>query len=260
MRVKDFCKNLCLSLCLMAWTGCDKEEWDFAAEETAESTVITGEVRSANGEPLADVVVRVDYEEQRWLQLPNVRHKAEVKTDKKGAYRLHFLVKDDETTEEEGLSKSYHLAFDLRNLNPEVYILPGDMYDVPGDTEGDLRTIVGFSYIPAEKASTYTYDVYVPRKRMIQVTLRGFVPEAYGDYFRLTNTLPYGSGTACADKDYELRSDGYYSGKERTFSIPFALNEENVVTVERVKNGVSLTEEHTILVSDNTPASLTYDF
>ena len=40
----------------------------------------------------------------------------------------------------------------------------------------------------------------------------------------------------------------------------FALNEENVVTVERVKNGVSLTEEHTILVSDNTPASLTYDF
>ena len=95
---------------------------------------------------------------------------------------------------------------------------------------------------------------------MIQVTLCGFVPEAYGDYFRLTNTLPYGSGTACADKDYELRSDGYYSGEERTFSSPFALNEENVVTVERVKNGVSLTEEHTILVSDNTPASLTFAF
>ena len=90
MRVKNFCKNLCLSLCLMAWTGCDKEEWDFAAEETAESTVITGEVRSTNGEPLADVVVRVDYEEQRWLQLPNVRHKAEVKTDKKGVCRLHL--------------------------------------------------------------------------------------------------------------------------------------------------------------------------
>ena len=49
MRVKNFCKNLCLSLCLMAWTGCDKEEWDFAAEETAESTVIMGEVRSTNG-------------------------------------------------------------------------------------------------------------------------------------------------------------------------------------------------------------------
>lgn len=253
MRVKDFCKAFCVSLCLMAWTSCDKEEWDFAEEETAESTIITGEVRSTGGEPLANVMVRVDYEEQRWLQLPNVRHKAEVKTDKKGEYRLHFQIKDDEMTEEEGVSKYYYLAFDLKDLNPEVYVLPGD-------TEGELKTIVGFSYIPVEKASTYTYDVYIPRKRMIQVTLRGFVPEAYGDYIRLTNTLPYGSGTACANKGYELRSDGYYSGEERTFSIPFALDEENVVTVERVKNGVSSTEEHKILVSDNTPKSLTFDF
>ena len=40
-----------------------------------------------------------------------------------------------------------------------------------------------------------------------------------------------------------------YDAEEKTFEIPFALNENNIITLLRKKNGVYTMEEHSLFVT-----------
>ncbi|MDR2968654.1 MAG: DUF4198 domain-containing protein [Tannerellaceae bacterium] len=94
MEFKQKTKNLfgilLLFLCTISLASCQKEEWDIEKIETKESTVLEGMVITSDGMPLANVEVKVDYSEDKWLAYNKTRHKAETKTDKNGKYRLFF--------------------------------------------------------------------------------------------------------------------------------------------------------------------------
>lgn len=281
MKTKNLFGVFLLSLCIAGLSGCVKEEWDLAKKETKYSTVVEGTVLSSNGMPLANIDVKVDYHENKWLQYSNTRHKAETKTDKNGKYRLHFLVKDNEVETDNdknsGISKSYILIFDLKTLNSKEYILPGDMattilsVDPPvakptENTPPEIR----YDYYSFEPSKTYTENLFIPKKRYIQVTLKKFVPrkDLYHDSFEVSTAFPFG-GKAPAEYLFPGTAYGYgkvddffvlYAGEEQTFEVPFALNENNIIKLNRRKNGEYSTEEHPLFVTEDSPKNLTFEY
>lgn len=276
-------KALLLALSvLLSLSSCQKEETDFSKQETKESTVIEGTVRTSDGAPIAGITVKVDYTESAWLAYAKTRHKAETKTDKYGKYRLHFLIKDDELqTEEEkqdaGRSKLFYLIYDLSSLQAEKYILPADYsvvitsVDPPkAEPQKDKSAIISTSCV-FDRATTYTESLYIPRKRMLKVTLKGFVPQQVNgsyDHFEVRNVFPYGMERAdefaFPDTKYERCTIGelfvIYDKAEQTFEVPVALNENNIITLVRKKNGQYTTEEHKVFVTETSPESLSFDY
>ncbi|MCD8165482.1 MAG: hypothetical protein LUE93_04760 [Bacteroides sp.] len=215
------------------------------------------------------------------MQYSKTRHKAETKTDKNGKYRVHFLIKDDEQQterdKEASISKSYSLIFDLKNLNPEKYIVPDDMIVAtlsvdPPITElaGEGKTTIRYGY-SFERGKSYTENLYIPQKKYIQVTLKGFVSQYSGNYydsFGIDIAFPYG-GEGATDHSFPGTKYGYerindlfilYDQEERTFQIPFALNENNIITLTRRKDGVRSTEEYQLFVTEETPVNLVYEY
>lgn len=279
MKIKNSLALFLLFFCLISFAGCQKEEWDIDPGENEESTIVEGTIVSSGGIPLSNIEVKLDYNEDKWLAYAKVRHKGEVKTDKNGKYRLFFSVKDDEIRTEKdkelGINKDYSLIFDLKHLNGEEYIMPGEMesmilsVDPPiGKPVEPVKTAL-YRYISSlERKETYTLNLYIPQKRYIQVTLKGFVPQK-GDYFEVSNTFPYVwetlLGNEFPDSTYEYKTIGdyrftLYNAPERTFQIPCALNENNKLEVMRKKNGIYTTEQHTFFVTADSPENLTFEY
>jgi hypothetical protein len=279
MKTKNIFGILLLVLCAISLASCQKEEFDIETIETKESTVVEGAIVTSNGIPLANVEVKVDYFKDKWPAYSKIRHKAETKTDKNGKYRLFFLVKDDELETEKdretGVSKSYSLTFDIKNINTKEYIIPSDMMSVitsvdpPKATPAEeVDTKIGYFYSSFERKKTYTQNLYIPQKRYIQVTLKGFIPQP-GDYFEVCSAFPYGRESVTnhlfpnTNYGYE-RVGNYvfalYDAEEQTYLVPCALNENNIITLIRKKNGEYSTEEHQLFVTKDTPKDLTFDY
>lgn len=279
MKTKSIFGILALFLCIISLASCQKEEIDTESVETEESTVVKGVAVTSNGMPLANVIVKVDYFEGRWLSYNKTRHKAETKTDKDGKYRLFFLVKDDELETEKdreaGVSKSYSLSFDVKNIDIKEYIIPSDMMSVVISVDPpkailaeEADTKIGYSYSSFERKKTYTQNLYIPQKRYVQITLRGFIPQV-GDYFEVCSAFPYG-GESVTDHLFPKTNYGYgrvgnylfalYDAEERTYLVPCALNENNIITLIRKKDGEYSTEEHQLFVTQDAPKSLTFDY
>lgn len=279
MRTKNLVGMLLLFLCIVSLSSCQKEEWDIEPGETEQSTVVEGTVITSNGIPLADVEVKVDYSESKWLAYGKTLHKAETKTDKDGKYRLFFLVKDDELETEKdreaGVSKSYSLIFDMKSLDTKNFIIPSDMMSTiisidPPEAEPakEVDTKINYFCSSFERKKTYTQNLYIPQKRYIKVTLKKFILQQ-GDYFEVCSAFPYG-GESVTDHLFPNTNYGYgrvenylfalYDAKEQAYQVPCALNENNIITLIRKKNGIYTTEEHQLFVTKDTPESLTFEY
>lgn len=279
MKTKRIFGILLLFLSIISFASCAKEEFDFDSVETKESTVVEGTIISSGGLPLANVEVKVDYHEGKWLAYSKTRHKAETKTDKYGKYRLFFSVKDDELETEKdkevGVSKNYSLIFNLLHLNTKEYIIPSDMTPTITSVDPPIAvaaekadTKIDFFISSFERSETYTENLYIPQKRYIQVTLKGFIP-SQGDYFEVESAFPYGWESAdhyvFPNTNYHYGKVGHYmfalyDAEERTYQVPCALNENNIITLIRKKNGIYTTEEHPLFVTKDTPTSLTFEY
>lgn len=278
MKTKNLFRVLSLLLCAINFVSCQKEEWDVDSRETEQSTVVEGVVVTSGSVPLANVKIRVDYSENKWLAYAKTRHKAEATTDKNGKYRLFFSIKDDELETEKdkelGVSKNYLLIFDMERLNSKEYIMPSDMVSTVISVDPPIahpaekvNTRIDY-YGSFERKKTYEQNLYIPQKRFIQVTLKGFVPQP-GDYFEVCNAFPYG-GESVTDHLFPNTNYGYakvdnflfalYDAQERTYQVPCALNENNIITINRKKNGVYSQEEHQLFVTKDSPQSLTFEY
>lgn len=283
MNTKYILRTVLFFLSVISLTSCSKEEWDLDKKETESSTAVEGVVLSSNGTPLANINVKVDYIEEKWLMYGKTRHKAEARTDKSGKYRLHFSIQDDELEtnkdKELGISKHYSLIFDLKNLNSAQYILPNDMsititsVNPPvGELTGGVEPVIRYSSLSLERSKSYTQNLYIPQKRFIDVTLTGFIPQKLGDNydsFRLNVAFPYGGDDYPAERLFPGSKYGYgrinylfglYAEQEHTFKIPVALNENNIITLERCKNGIYSTEEHQLFINQDSPNNLVYQY
>lgn len=130
----------------------------------------------------------------------------------------------------------------------------------------EVDTKIDFS-MSFERSETYTENLYIPQKRYIRVTLKGFIPRQ-GDYFEVESGFPYGWSTnryVFPNTNYHYGKVGdhlftLYDAKERTYQVPCALNENNTITLIRKKNGTFTTEEHQLFVTKDTPESLTFEY
>lgn len=65
-------------------------------------------------------------------------------------------------------------------------------------TDG-VQTEIRYGSYSLERSKTYTENLYIPQKRYIQVTLKGFVPqqqEGYYDHFEVDVAFPDGGYAA----------------------------------------------------------------
>lgn len=279
MKTKNRSGILLLFLCIISLASCQKEERDIELHETEQSTIVEGTVITSGGIPLADVEVKVDYSEAKWLSYSKTRHKAETTTDKNGKYRLFFEVKDDELETEEdkkvGVAQAYSLIFNMEHLDTKKYIMPSDMMPIITSVDPPIAkpaekvdTKIDYHYASFERKETYMQNLYIPQKRYVQVTLKGFIPHQ-GDYFEVCSAFPYG-GESVTDNLFPNTNYGYgrvenylfalYDAEERTYQVPCALNENNILTLIRKKNGTYSTEEHQLFVTNDTPESLTFEY
>lgn len=107
-------------------------------------------------------------------------------------------------------------------------------------------------------------------KTYIQVTLKGFIPKA-GDYFSVSSAFPYGfemdseQGHHFPDTPYGYGKMNDYlfalhDAEQKTYQVPCALNENNILTLIRKKDGVYHAEEHQLFVTEDTPENLVYEY
>jgi len=278
MRTNNLFGIVLLFLFTISFSSCQKEEWDIETNETKESTVIEGTIHTSGGMPLANVEVKVDYHKIKWLSYSNIRHKAEATTDKNGKYRLFFSIKEDELKTEEdkelAVDKYYSLIFDMKNLDKREYIMPGDMEvnilptePSTGVLAEELDTKINYR-VSFERAEKYTQNMYIPCRRYIPVTLKGFTPKE-GDYFEVCSAFPYGGESVT---DYVFPGTDYWyasvenhlfllhDAEQRTYQVPCAMDENNIITIKRMKDGEFTKEEYELFVTKDTPESLTFEY
>lgn len=207
--------------------SCNREDDDLIPEPSATSTIITGIVSTADGKPLADIPVGVDYENRSIIG--NVLlHKAKGKTDNNGRYRLFFDIDEKSIS----VTSEYRFTVNLSGLSAETYLLPDDqslsIHIYPDDRQGE----------------TLSCDIAIPRKKPVDVTVNaGGATLEKGEY-AVRNVFSYGSGWENLSKS---RDDE--GSKLMTFSpveigragqasvkLPCAVGVTNAVTVVYLGN------------------------
>lgn len=263
-------KLLWIILSAIALLGsCQKEEVDMKIPEGETGTTVKGRIVTNGDVGLAGIRLEINYTRST----PNIlggslkRLKSTGTTDKNGAFSLSLYLQDDELTKEEGYFKSYYLQFDMSALDREKYILPGDLDADPAD-------LTHMSYIELKRDTTYETNFYLPLKRYIPVTLKGYQRTNRTD-FTVYTTLPWGFEKGnnyigmqgeVIDTQWQERSCpiGLFrsEGGDVTFTnIPFALNDTTIVNVWRTyDDGTSGIEHVKIFVTETKPETLSFDF
>ena len=244
--------------------GCHDEEWD--NEGGIGDAVVEGVVKSSYGAPVKGVKLSIDYFKGDMLASV-LRHKGEAVTDENGKYRITVNVHADE----QGDDGHYSLNADLAALSPERYAMSSDFVAVSTPDSSlpkphELTTKLSYTLSGITPNKSQTKNLYIPQKRMVKVTLKGFTV-GEGNSFEVQNSfsygleLPLGEGTdggkyAKGTADYFCLRDK----SEQTFDVPFAVGEENTVRVLRKVNGEYTSKEKIIKVTESSPQSLTYEY
>lgn len=264
MKTCSFINFFWLIACVFCLVSCD-EESDLISGPTTSSTMISGVARSADGVALAGVKVSLDYKESAWLGQQTTRHKAEGMTDNEGNYRLYFELRDDELRDngnDASVARSFYLTFDLSSLPEDKYIMPKD---IKSDNNGQ-KLYFYYNNSHFERGKYYIHNLYVPRKRWIDVTVVSDGKINANDKFVVSNLINYGGD--------ELPFNSYYrdgrvlmdypitmtSDREQTFRVPCALNDSNMIYIGCMKGGVgsydAVTPVKKVFVTESEPQSV----
>lgn len=107
------------SLSAILITGCDKEEEDLIPHPSDTSTILTGQIATPDGMPLADIPVSVDYTFKSIFGTSLI-HKAKGCTDKSGFYKIFFEFQEDGITD---FRSSLVFSVDLSTLPADDYYI-----------------------------------------------------------------------------------------------------------------------------------------
>jgi len=256
-------KNLLFILfILFTFTSCEKEDDDTDIICTPGYTTISGHIVTSDNIPLKGVELQLKYVEARWLASYHSWLKRKATTDANGSYNMSFNIKDNEVESFEGQSSSYfELQIDFRNLDPDKYFLPEQVFE----------TGTSYSYNPIislKQDTVYDVSFYVPTKDYITVILKNFKPTQTGDHFEVQTFFPWGMKSdekKILNTEYGINSSGYdhfvAKSENQTFrNVPVARNDTNIVRIIKVKNGVAYPEDYKIFVPEKNTIELTYEY
>lgn len=257
MKTKFFA-GILLSFCLICFASCTKDEDETGDTCKADCTVITGKVVTTNNQPLQGMGFEVIYSRTGFLYSHTIK-KSKATSDRNGYYDMSFYLKDDELDKPDGYFTFLDIKVNTEKLDAKKYIVTQDM---AGGFSGKLDL---------KRDVVYDVNFYVPQKRYIPVTLKGFKPIQESDRFEIQVMFPWGYED---DSESEKPLDTKYTlgytkfnefcatKEEQTFeNVPFALNEENYIQVIKIKNGVDVSNEDCkVNVSTGSPVSLTFEY
>ncbi|MCI8999244.1 MAG: hypothetical protein HFJ95_09685 [Muribaculaceae bacterium] len=267
---KSLCMRLWIAVVMLAtFASCTEEEDGFIPDPTPTSTFIRGVARTSNGQPLPGVIVSFDYIQTAWLSGTKITHKSISKTNKNGEYTLFFEVGNDIKDSDDGVNRYYSLIFDAGNLSDKEYLIPSVFQ--PDNKSNQLSYNIGNNL---KESVTYNCDFYIPRKKMLTVTVENDGDFDTDDRFAVYNSIPYGIQNIFTGEGEE--SDVKYvnmsfpvtleAGRSQDFQIPGALDASNVIALRCLKGGVGsyteVSESRELYVTSQTnePVRLEYKY
>lgn len=235
-----------------------KEEKDIIDHPSPTGITIKGKVYTANGQPLPNVNVTLDYYESAYLVGAIItRHKANCTTDASGMYKLHFEKRDDESEAETddidlSVSKNYILSFDVSKLKNTDYIMPSD---VDGTVSDEM---INFTYQTGtlSKSGNYDKNIYIPKKRWIDVTVQSGNLLSSKDVYAISNTIYY------SDRNVSIITPAVLKeGASGPFKIPCIVNDSNRISLQCLHGGSGVYEPVSSIekfkADNNEPADIT---
>ncbi len=246
-------KRLALLILLLSVSSCSKVDDDSQKTCTADCTTIRGRIITANNEPIPDVKLTFRYKRSAGTFSSFTRILDKVKTNDEGWYEMSFYIKDEELGENQ-----------IGHFRLEV---DGDSFDTGRFLLTNTVLTRSFTDMPI-RDTIISQGVYVPTRTTVQITLNDFAPIAEGDRFEVRTFFPYGFEDTEAfpglNSDYGSSHSGF--GNHRavtssdTFEVVAAADEDNIVNLLRINNGVITEENISIFVPEDNNISLSYSY
>lgn len=253
-------KKIIALILLITFYGCSKTEDDTDNVCTSDCTVLQGRFITLNNVGIEGVKVSLKYKISGGpLGGGSTRFIVETETDENGNFYEEFYIKDSELGE--SADGYFNIDYDDTNLDVTKYILSDNLISTTTQPLGQAiysinsrDTIIGNTY-------------YLPKKTHIKINLNNFVPIQDGDHFEVRTLYPFGPNIGANDfleSDYATGFSGYstYVATEvnNQFNVFLAEEENNVIRILKIKNGVSTPEDFAIYIPEDNNIELTYEY
>lgn len=242
--------------------GCIEKEDGTEIPEGADVTTIKGRVITSDNKPIAGMPLKVIFTKTSTTSYYTlIRDKALTSTDSEGNFTLYFYMTDDEISDErDRYVKYYEIVAESTKLDPEMYVVDKDINEM----------------VDVERGQTITTSCYIPKRRRMNVELKGFSNTGGQANFYVYAIMPYGfergtSWSSAYNPDFPSKKYGTYGSFIGRYTatddntvftdIAFPLNDSCIVNiVKRDATGVTKETKEKLFITSDQPASLTYTY
>lgn len=245
---------------LFLFTSCEKTEDDTNDSCTSNCTTLSGKFITLNNVPVPNVKVSLKYRIGGGeLGGGSTRKIVSLKSDQYGNFYKDFYIKDSELGPAAG--GYFQADIDDSGLDVTKYIRTNNLI---GGNSVDIGFAI-FSIINRDTLIDKTY--YIPKKAYIKVNLNNFIPQQTDDYFEVQTLYPFGEKigfNTFLNSEYATGFSGYGNWKATNLNtsllIFVAEGENNIIRINKIKNGVGSSEDFPIMIPPNNSIELTYNY
>ena len=245
---------------IITFYGCSKTEDDTDNICTSDCTTLQGRFITLDNVGIKGVKISIDYKIYGGeLGGSYIRKIAETTTDQNGNFYKEFYIKDGELGD--SADGYFRIAIDDSNLDVNKYILSDNLI-------GSTTTSLGFAIYSINSRDTIIGNTYyLPKKTHIKINLNNFIPLEDGDHFEVRTLYPFGPNIGYnefLDSEYTTGFSGFdtfvASEVNNQFNVFVAENENNIIRILKIKNGISTPEDYTFFIPTNNNIKLSYEY
>ncbi|TXG36705.1 hypothetical protein [Seonamhaeicola maritimus] len=247
-------------LLLITFYNCSKTD-DTGNVCTSDCTTLQGRFITLNNVGIEGVKVSLKY------RIPggpfgggSIRYIVKTETDENGYFHQEFYIKDSELGE--SADGYFIIDYDDSSLDVSQYILSDNLI---GTT---TQPLLGQAIYSINSRDTIIGNTcYLPKKTYVKINLNNFVPVQDGDIFEVQSLYPFGLDIGYnqfLDSKYTTGSSGFStfeaSEVNNQFNVFVAENENNIIRILKIKNGISTPVDYTIYIPTDNNIELTYEY
>ena len=253
-------KKIIILLLILNICSCSKTEDETNNICLSNCTILQGKFITTNNTGIEGIKVSLSYQSSGTLgSFRYTRLIAETQTDENGNFYKEFYINDDELGET--ADGYFKIDYDDTNLDVNKYILSDNQI-------GTTTQILGEAIYSINSRDTIIGNTYyLPKKTHIKINLNNFVPIQEGDHFEVRTLYPFGANIGYnqfLDSEYATGFSGYDTFEatvvNNQFNVFVAENENNVIRILKIKNGISTPEDYTIYIPTDNNIELTYEY
>lgn len=243
----------------LTFTSCINKEDDTNDICTSNCTTLSGKFVSLNNQPVSNIKVSLKYiinggELGGW----SIRKIVNTKSDQYGNFNKNFFIKDSELGNSVGY---FQVEIDDSNIDINKYIRTNNLI-------GEGYMDIGFAiYSITNRDTIIDKTFYIPKKTYIKVNLNNFVVQQPGDSFEVQTLYPFGEkigSNPLLNSEYSTGFSGYgnwtATNLNNSLNVFVAEGENNIIRINRRKNGIGSSQDFLVNVPPNNTIELTYNF